>query len=50
MKSLMVFYPLLHSMGPGNPHGEESELCYYVDQSALDNVNIVIKPQLEIFW
>jgi hypothetical protein len=37
-------------MGPGNPHGEESELCYYVDQSVLENVNVVIKPELEIFW
>lgn len=40
----------LNRMGPGNPHGEESELCYYVDQSALDNVSVVIKPELEIFW
>jgi hypothetical protein len=37
-------------MGPGNPHGEESELCYYVDQSVLKDVNVVIKPELEIFW
>eukprot|EP00978_Attheya_sp_CCMP212_P029489 scaffold104902_cov50-Attheya_sp.AAC.2 len=22
-------------MGPGNPHGEESELLYYVDRRAL---------------
>lgn len=37
-------------MGPGNPHGEESEICYYVDQSALENVKVVVKPELEIFW
>lgn len=39
--------------GPGNPHGEESELLYYVDQDALlkdDDVEIVIKPELEILW
>jgi hypothetical protein len=36
--------------GPGNPHGEESELCYYVDQSVLSDVQIVVKPELEIFW
>jgi hypothetical protein len=36
--------------GPGNPHGEESELCYYVDQSVLRNVLVVVKPELEILW
>jgi hypothetical protein len=36
--------------GPGNPHGEESELCYYVDQSVLRNVQVVVKPDLEILW
>jgi len=39
-------------MGPGNPHGEESELLYYIDQSVVDdeNVEVVVKPELEIFW
>lgn len=39
-------------MGPSNPHGEESELTYYVSNRVLskDNVKVVIKPELEIFW
>jgi hypothetical protein len=39
-------------MGPGNPHGEESELLYYIDQSILDrhDIEIIVKPELEIFW
>ena len=39
-------------MGPGNPHGEESELLYYVDQSIIDEnfIQVVVKPELEIFW
>lgn len=38
--------------GVGNPHGEESELLYYVDQEVIDKfeVKIVIKPDLEILW
>ena len=38
--------------GPGNPHGEESELVYYVDRDVLtsNDVDIVIKPELEILW
>ena len=38
--------------GPGNPHGEESELLYYVERSVIekDDVDVVIKPQLEILW
>ena len=38
--------------GPGNPHGEESELVYFVDSDVLNTngVDIVIKPQLEILW
>lgn len=38
--------------GPGNPHGEESELLYYVHKSLLDelSVNINLKPELEILW
>ena len=37
-------------MGPGNPHGEESELLYYVDRSLLDDIEVSLKPELEIFW
>lgn len=52
-------------MGPGNPHGEESEMLYYIEQSVLYNNNnkqaegdddgdldieIIVKPELEIFW
>lgn len=38
--------------GVGNPHGEESELLYYVDQSVIDkfNIEVTIKPDLEILW
>jgi len=44
--------------GPGNPHGEESELLYYVERSVVEEddkeggnrVNVVIKPELEILW
>jgi len=38
--------------GPGNPHGEESELLYYVERDALDEmgVEVVVKPKLEILW
>lgn len=38
--------------GPKNPHGEESELLYYVDKRMLDDlgVHIVIRPELEILW
>ena len=38
--------------GPGNPHGEESELLYYVERSVIeeDDVEVVIKPELEILW
>ena len=38
--------------GPGNPHGEESELLYYVERSVIeeDEVDVVIKPELEILW
>ena len=37
-------------MGPGNPHGEESELLYYIDQSILQGIELTVKPELEIFW
>lgn len=38
--------------GVGNPHGEESELLYYVEQDVIDKfgVVVVIKPDLEILW
>ena len=38
--------------GVGNPHGEESELLYYVDQDVIDKfeINVVVKPELEILW
>ena len=38
--------------GVGNPHGEESELLYYVDQEVIDkfDIKLVIKPDLEILW
>jgi hypothetical protein len=39
-------------MGPGNPHGEESELLYYVDLKVIggDEVELKVNPDLEIFW
>lgn len=38
--------------GVGNPHGEESELLYYIDQDLIDkfDAHIDIKPELEILW
>jgi hypothetical protein len=37
--------------GLGNPHGEESELLYYVDSRVLpSNVKLLYKPLLEITW
>ena len=36
--------------GPGNPHGEESELLYYIRQQALEGLEVVVKPELEILW
>ena len=46
--------------GPGNPHGEESELLYYVDRSVVEGeyevegesaeVNVVVNPALELLW
>jgi hypothetical protein len=39
-------------MGPGNPHGEESEQLYYIERKVIDEyaIDIVLKPELEIFW
>jgi len=43
-------------MGPGNPHGEESEATFTVektvvlDQCICAGVKISIRPELEIFW
>jgi hypothetical protein len=38
--------------GVGNPHGEESELLYYVDQLVIDkfDMKVILKPDLEILW
>lgn len=36
--------------GPGNPHGEESELLYYIRREALEGIEVIIKPELEITW
>jgi hypothetical protein len=38
--------------GVGNPHGEESELLYYVEQDVIHRfqVTVDIKPDLEILW
>jgi hypothetical protein len=37
--------------GPGNPHGEESELLYHISIDAIpSDVDIIIKPELEITW
>lgn len=38
--------------GPGNPHGEESELIYYIEREVItsNNIDIVLKPDLEILW
>ncbi len=38
--------------GLGNPHGEESELVYYVESEVLEakDIEIPIKPDLEILW
>lgn len=41
---------MLLGMGPGNPHGEESEMVYYVDQRVLEGVALTVRPELEIFW
>lgn len=43
---------LFGGKGPGNPHGEESEQLYYVEQETLESraVEIVVKPELEIQW
>jgi hypothetical protein len=38
--------------GVGNPHGEESELLYYVERGVIEKyqVKVVVKPELEILW
>jgi len=39
--------------GPHNPHGEESELLYYVDKPAVlerFRIALAIKPELETLW
>ena len=37
-------------MGPRNPHGQESEMLYYIDRSIISDIEISVKPELEIFW
>ena len=41
-------------MGPGNPHGEESEATYTISSERLREVSVgvkvVVRPELEIFW
>ena len=36
--------------GPGNPHGEESEMLYYVDEKDLEDLTFPVRPELEILW
>ncbi len=51
--------------GPGNPHGEESELIYYIDRNVVErkyvrklcdndaeelSVDVVVNPKLEHLW
>ena len=36
--------------GPGNPHGEESELLYYIRKGSLEGIEVNVKPELEITW
>ena len=38
--------------GVHNPHGEESELLYYVDQQIIDRfeIGMELKPELETLW
>jgi hypothetical protein len=38
--------------GVHNPHGEESEMLYYVDQQLIDKfqIRMEVKPELETLW
>jgi hypothetical protein len=38
--------------GVHNPHGEESEMLYYVVQNVIDEfgVDVMVKPDLEMLW
>jgi len=36
--------------GPGNPHGEESETLYFIDQKLLQDISLTVRPELEITW
>lgn len=38
--------------GVGNPHGEESERLYYIEQAVVEkfDIQVVVKPELEILW
>lgn len=35
-----------------NPHGEESELLYYIDRKCVEeySMDTIVKPDLEILW
>ncbi|KAG5179704.1 hypothetical protein JKP88DRAFT_325611 [Tribonema minus] len=38
-------------IGPSNPHGEESEDLFYLDRNAIpEGVEVVLRPELEVFW
>ena len=38
--------------GVHNPHGEESEMLYYIDQQLIDEfqIRMEVKPELETLW
>ena len=38
--------------GVHNPHGEESEMLYYIDQQLIDEfqIDMELKPELETLW
>jgi hypothetical protein len=38
-------------IGPSNSHGEESEDLYFVERGGLPaGVDVVLRPELEVFW
>jgi hypothetical protein len=38
-------------MGPGNPHGEESEDCWSLaDVELSDETRVVVRPEREVWW
>ena len=38
--------------GVHNPHGEESEITYYINQQLIEQfeISVDLKPELEILW